>query len=185
MRIVYAAAVLAAASAMPAFAQDAASAPAFSGGHVELVGGYDRLNADGEGASGATIGIAGGYDFRNNGGAVFGIEAEASESTTDDCANFGGTICAEAGRDLYLGGRVGGVIAESVLLYAKAGYSNARVALETAGGSAGTNLDGIRGGVGLEWSTGTPLVVRAEYRYTNYESDFSRHQAVLGLGMRF
>lgn len=185
MRIVYAAAVLAAATAMPAFAQGAAPAPTFSGGHVELVGGYDRLNANGEGASGATFGIAGGYDFRNNGGTVFGIEAEASESTTDDCTNVGAAICAEAGRDLYLGGRVGMVVSESALLYAKAGYSNARLTLETAGASASTNLDGIRGGVGIEWATGTPLVVRAEYRYTNYESDFSRHQAVLGLGMRF
>lgn len=184
MRILYAAAVFAAASAAPAFAQDAAPATAFSGGHVELVAGYDRINADGEGASGATFGIAGGYDFRN-GNTVFGIEAEASESTTDDCANFGVAICAEAGRDLYLGGRVGVVVADNALLYAKAGYSNARLSLETAGGSAGTNLDGIRGGLGIEWATGTPLVVRAEYRYTNYQDDFSRHQAVMGVGLRF
>jgi outer membrane immunogenic protein len=184
MRILYAAAVFAAASATPAFAQDSAPAPTFSGGHVELVTGYDRINADNDGASGVTFGIAGGYDFRSN-GAVFGIEAEVSESTTDDCDPLAPTVCFEAGRDLYLGGRVGGVIADGVLLYAKAGYSNARAILEAGGVSDGVNLDGIRGGVGLEWATGTPLVVRAEYRYTNYEADFSRQQAVLGLGLRF
>jgi outer membrane immunogenic protein len=29
------------------------------------------------------------------------------------------------------------------------------------------------------------MFVRAEYRYSNYENDFSRHQGVIGLGVRF
>jgi len=183
MRMVYAAAVFAAVSAAPAFAQDA-PATNFSGFHVEAIAGLDIVQANGDGASGVLHGVSAGYDFRN-GNAVFGIEAEAAESTTDDCVNFGANVCAEAGRDLYVGGRVGTTLADNVLLYAKAGYSNARITLESGGASAGTTLDGIRGGAGLEWATGTPLVVRAEYRYTNYESDFSRHQGLLGLGLRF
>ncbi len=184
MRMLCAAAVLAAASASPAFAQDAAPVN-FQGGHVEAYAGLDIVTAAGDGASGVMYGIAGGYDFRSGNG-VFGIEAEAAESTTDECGSFAGVgICAEAGRDLYIGGRAGGVVAEQVLIYAKAGYTNARLSLEAAGTSAGTNLDGIRGGVGVEWQPDSPFAVRLEYRYSNYQDDFSRHQALLGVGMRF
>ena len=179
MRMVHAAAILAAASAAPAFAQE--QAPNFSGGHLEAIVGLDNVSAGGESQTGALFGIAGGYDFRR-GGAVFGIEAEAAEATTEECD---GGICFEAGRDLYVGGRVGGVVSENVLLYAKLGYTNARVILDDGVTSVGANADGIRGGVGAEILAGGRFSVRTEYRYSNYEGGFSRHQGVLGLGIRF
>ena len=82
MRTIFAAALLAAASATPAFAQDAAQAP-FAGGHIEAIGGYDSISAGGDSQSGLAYGIAGGYDFRS-GNAVFGFELEAAESTTGE-----------------------------------------------------------------------------------------------------
>ena len=180
MRIYVAAALAAAAVASPAFAQEQAGN--FQGGHVEALAGLDYLTADGEGAYGVLYGISGGFDFRRN-NVVFGIEAEAAESTTDEC-ELG--LCLDASRDLYVGGRVGGVVSDSALLYVKAGYTNARFVL--ADGTPledSTTLDGVRAGAGVEWATGTPLTVRIEYRYSNYENDTSRHQGVLGLGLRF
>jgi len=181
MRMVYAAAVLAAASTTPAFAQNAA-APSFSGVHVEAITGYDSVHGAGDSTGGILYGIAGGYDF-HSGGAVFGIEAEASESTTGECV---GTDCFDASRDLYIGGRVGGVVGNSVLFYAKAGYTNARFDVTTGGVTDSGNLDGVRGGVGAEWAIrNSPVAIRTEYRYSNYEGGISRHQGLLGLGMRF
>jgi outer membrane immunogenic protein len=171
MRMFYAAALLAAASATPAFAQDAR--PAFSGGHIEAIGGFDSVSGGGDSDSGIAYGIAGGYDFRS-GGAVFGIELEAAESSTEDAG-------VEAGRDLYAGGRVGGVVSENVLLYAKAGYTNARASV----GGTGVNFDGIRAGAGVEWLVGRSFSIRGEYRYSNYEDGLSRNQGLVGLGFRF
>jgi outer membrane immunogenic protein len=172
MRTIFAAAVLAAASATPAFAQDAA--PAFSGGHIEAIGGFDSISGGGDSQSGVAFGIAGGYDFRS-GNTVFGIELEAAESTTEDAG-------VEAGRDLYAGARIGAVVSPTVLIYAKAGYTNARASVS---GLGGVNFDGFRAGAGVEFMIGTNLSMRAEYRYSNYESDLSRNQGLLGLGFRF
>ena len=166
--------------AAPALAQEA-EGPRFSGGHIELIGGVDSASWAGESDTGVMYGIAGGYDFRS-GNTVFGIEAEAADATTDDCLMG----CVEAGRDLYLGGRVGVVVGRSVLLYAKAGYTNARRTFGGFGWSTSANLDGIRGGVGMEWAIpNSPVALRAEYRYSNYESSYSRNQGVLGIGLRF
>ena len=171
MRMIYAAALVAAVSATPAFAQDAPAA--FNGGHIEAIGGYDSISGGGDSESGVAFGIAGGYDFRS-GGAVFGIEAEATESTVEDAG-------VEAGRDLYIGGRVGGVVGGRGLLYVKAGYTNARASF----GGTGITFDGIRAGAGVEWLVGRNFSLRAEYRYSNYDSDLSRNQGIVGLGFRF
>jgi outer membrane immunogenic protein len=130
MRIIYAAAVFAAASAMPASAQNATPAP-FVGGHVEAITGYDSISVDGDSDDGIAYGIAGGYDFSLGGNLRAGFELEAAESTAEECASnvvvAGDELCAEARRDLYVGGRIGGVVSNNVLLYAKLGYTNARL----------------------------------------------------------
>jgi outer membrane immunogenic protein len=172
MRIIFAAALLAAASATPAFAQDEA-APNFSGGHIEVIGGVDAISGGGDSETGIAYGIGAGYDFRS-GNTVFGVELEAAESTTGDAG-------IEAGRDLYAGARIGAVVSPTVLIYAKAGYTNARA----SAGGFGVNFDGFRAGAGVEFMIGTNLSMRAEYRYSNYEADLSRNQGVIGLGFRF
>lgn len=166
----------AALAATPAAAQD--SQP-FNGGHVEAITGYDHIT---DGDDGILYGIGAGYDFRT-GNVVLGIEGEVLESTAGECA---GGICVDAGRDFYIGGRVGGVVNDNLLIYGKVGYSNARVEVTQNNVEADFNLDGIRAGAGLEWLIpGSPLSLRAEYRYTNYELGVERHQGTLGLALRF
>ena len=132
--------------------------------------------------SGLMYGIGAGYDFRL-GNVVLGIEGEVVDSTTGDC---NGGVCADAARDLYIGGRIGAVVGDNVLVYGKVGYSNARVEATAANVTTGTNLDGIRVGAGVEWQfDNSPISLRAEYRYTNYEAGVERHQGVLGLSYRF
>ena len=183
----------AAISATPASAQEAAP---FSGVRVEGIVGYDTTDVEDENSSGIVYGAGVGYDFQM-GGLVAGIEAEASDSTLDECVSdvdlVGDELCVQAGRDLYVGGRVGAAVSRNVLLYGKVGYTNARVALDYEDGTTGTvldfeegeNLDGVRVGAGLEFALGPNSFAKAEYRYSNYEQGFDRHQAVAGFGFRF
>jgi len=193
MRNYVLAALLAGTLATPAIAQDA---PVQGGGfRVEGVVGYDRPSIENEEGDGVLYGVGVGYDFQA-GNAVLGIEAEATDSTSDECqadfASPGDELCATIGRDLYVGGRVGAMMG-STLLYAKAGYTNARVGLEYEDGTAATltdfdlreNLDGVRVGGGAQFNVGTNSYIRTEYRYSNYENDFDRHQVVGAFGFRF
>jgi outer membrane immunogenic protein len=188
-----AAVLLAATAATPAFAQDAAD---LSGFRVEALGGYETTDVDDEGTDGIAYGVGLGYDIQA-GGAVFGIEAEAMDSTIDECVPGAviatDSLCAKFGRDLYVGGRVGAVIGSNSLVYAKAGYTNARIGIDYDDGIAGTagdftlndELDGVRFGGGVQFGLGTSAYAKAEYRYSNYQDGFEKHQGLVGLGFRF
>src|SRR5687767_7565149 len=145
MRNLAFAALLAGTMATPAFAQDTGN---FSGLKVEGIVGYERTDVEDEGSDGITYGAGIGYDIQR-GGTVFGIEAEATDSTVDECVNgvdlATDELCAQLGRDLYVGGRAGAAINPNVLIYAKAGYTNNRVALDYEDGTTATALDFERG----------------------------------------
>jgi len=180
--LIAALAVSTAALAAPAMAQDADKA--FSGAHVEAIGGWDRVQGEGAHDDGVLYGVGAGYDIRT-GNTVFGVEGEASDSTQKE--NVGG-LTEHASRDLYIGGRVGAVVGGNNLLYAKAGYTNARYSVSgTATGVdlAHGNLDGVRVGAGIEHQLSNNMFVKAEYRYSNYQSGVSRNQVVGGVGIRF
>lgn len=198
MRTLFTAPVLTAlaltAAATPALAQDT-GAPTFTGGHIEAITGVDRVRQNGSGDTGVSYGVAGGYDVQTASGTLFGIEGEYADATTDNCVRgvivATDRLCAKAKRDLYAGGRIG-FVAGSTLIYAKTGYTNFRVGASYEDGTAGTvndfsnsrNLDGVRVGGGLEKNLGN-FSVKAEYRYSNYEDGVSRHQGVIGAGIRF
>ena len=196
MRKYFLAALLAGAAtaaATPAFAQEASP---FSGIRVEGVVGYDTTDVEGDNSSGVAYGAGVGYDFQA-GRVVLGVEGEVSDSTLDECVTgvdvAGDELCVGAGRDLYAGGRIGYAVGRNVLLYGKAGYTNARVSLDYEDGTAGTaldfsqgeNLDGVRVGGGLEFAIGPNSYAKTEYRYSNYEQGFDRHQVLAGFGFRF
>ena len=193
MRKYLLAALLAGVVASPAAAQEASP---FSGLRVEGLVGYDRSDVEDEGTSGVLYGAQVGYDVQR-GGAVFGVETEITDSTVDECATgvevATDELCAQFGRDLYVGGRVGAAVSPSILLYGKAGYTNGRVAVDYEDGTTATapdfevgrNLDGLRVGGGLEYAIGPNSYAKTEYRYSNYEQGFDRHQVVAGFGFRF
>lgn len=193
MRKLFVVASLAAVSiAAPAFAQD--QGPSFTGFRIEGIAGWDRPQVPGEHADGLLYGVGAGYDFQA-GRLVLGAEGEASDSTAKKCLSSvsiaGDRLCTKAGRDLYVGGRIGALVAPTTLLYAKAGYTNARVNADYTGVagvasfSAHQNHDGYRLGAGVEQSLGGNAYVKAEYRYSNYDQNIDRHQVVAGFGFRF
>lgn len=193
----------------PAFAQDR---EAFTGFRVEAIAGYDSVQAGDDASNqsldGLAYGAGVGFDF-NLGGAVVGIEAEYSDSggeeefddTIDNIAYLGTLTL---GRDVYIGGRVGFTVTPRTLVYAKAGYTNARLEASYAGGGNAidfdSSVDGYRLGAGVEQQFGRNVFAKLEYRYSNYSSlnfddtlfgnddvsiDLDRHQAVVGVGLRF
>jgi outer membrane immunogenic protein len=171
MRILAATALVLAATAAPASAQDVA-AP-FTGPRVEALAGWDHVGADGEGESGFAYGGALGYDAQV-GSAVVGAEAEVIGSTVEDSG-------VSAGRDLYVGARVGFVAGGTTLIYGKGGYTNARVEF----GNVGENYDGYRFGAGVERNFGR-FYGKVEYRYSRYDDiELNRDQVVAGIGIRF
>ena len=211
-----AAATATAALAAPAFAQDAPTT--FTGPRAGVILGYDRLqpgsgpNSDissDRKASGLTYGGDVGYDAAI-GGLVIGAEGEVTGSTakvTNNPANAAalGYGRVKAGRDLYIGGRIGFRAAPSTLIYAKGGYTNQRLDLVASNGTNETgahyNLDGYRLGAGVEQAIGGKAYAKIEYRYSNYgdarleypngantnnfDVDTDRHQVVAGVGIRF
>ena len=192
MRKYLVAALFAATAASPSFAQ---TADANLGGfRLEGLLGYETTEIEDEGANGLTYGVGVGYDVQSGGG-VFGIEAEAMESELSECvSNFevtGDTLCARAGRDLYVGGRAGAAVGSNALVYAKAGYTNTRFNAEYTRGVVGDevrtreDLDGVRVGGGVQVGLGTSLYAKAEYRYSNYEQGFDKHQGLVGVGFKF
>ena len=206
-----------AAIASPALAQD----EGFSGPWVAGVVGYD-VNKHGssqdsaanpnrhKSAKGLVYGGAVGYDA-DLGNVVVGGEAELTDSSADskydnNFVDYGlGSV--DAGRDIYVGGRVGFKATPKTLIYAKGGYTNARFDVVGTDGTTETSrhldADGWRVGAGVEQKLGPRTFAKVEYRYSNYnkgEIDFEdpdvpdssrfdidtdRHQVVASVGVRF
>jgi outer membrane immunogenic protein len=207
----------------PAMAQEAGTpAEAFAGPRVEAIIGYDHnrsgstkdidTNADiKQSIDGLLYGAGIGYDAALGTNLTAGVEAEVTGSTAKWDNNNGvpntfnlGRV--KAGRDLYVGGRVGYAMSPATLVYLKGGYTNARYNLlgtdGTVSQSQRLDTDGWRVGAGVEQKFGDNMYGKIEYRYSKYgkgEYDYNgntpdssrfsldtdRHQVVVGVGMRF
>lgn len=198
----FAIALVALGFATPALAQNE---PSLSGPWIAAVGGWDHVvltdGSDSGTKSGVTYGGAIGYD-RDFGTVVLGVEGELSGSSVKEAANnllvAGDSAELKAGRDLYAGARLGFKVGPQIMIYGKAGYTNARATVSyTFGATTGTvsdNLDGYRLGAGVQYTQGH-MFGRLEYRYSDY-GDFrfdgvstgistGRHQVAVMAGYRF
>lgn len=195
-------AVAAALTSTQASAQDEKS---FSGFYVGAVVGYDHNSisdgVDSASKDGVAFAAVLGYDA-DLGAMVVGAEAEFGDSTAQveqsDVLAAGDKAVLAAGRDIYVGGRIGAKIATNYLLYGKVGYTNFRLDGTYTSGSTvlkeHVGVGGMRFGGGIQYSMGR-FAMRAEYRYSDYQnfeymgfqSDFDakRHQAVIALLGKF
>jgi len=199
MRKFIVAALLAGTVATPALAQDVVPSAVGTGPRVEALVGFDAPKGV---KNGVAYGVGVGFDFTAL-GATAGIEGEYMETSTDNSDENvfvnGDELESGLGRDLYVGGRVGANLnlLGSSFVYVKGGYTNQRVRTEYDDGGNGTadfdrgeNLDGVRVGAGLEFGIptlgfGSSAYLKTEYRYSNYEQGFEKHQAIAGIGFRF
>ena len=158
---------------------------------VDIAGvGSDDDNLDGFGGGGF-IGLGG-----TTGGFYGGIEAEVGYDNADWSANINGTdVEAETQLTFGIGGRLGAVLADRYLLYARAGYQRTNAELSVSGfGSEDEWFDGFRFGGGLEGFITDNFALRAEYTYTIYNDptdiagvdlDVNQHLARVGAAFYF
>ena len=178
--------------AAPAVAQEAEP---FTGPSVVAIAGADHVGSDSFNDTVLLFGGAVTYDLAA-GKLRYGVEGEVTGSTRKGCessvAVTGDRACFHTGRDLYVGGRLGAVVSDNVMLYGKAGYTNAR-----SGGSyddpattgspdfeGSENYGGYRVGAGAEFNAGN-FLIRTEYRYSDYGRGAHRHNGLAALGAKF
>ena len=201
-KLLIGAALLSTALVTPAFAQEAAP---FTGPHIEGLVGYDDVS---EAKGDLMYGVSAGYDFQL-GGVIAGIEGEFADSdvkgSANDLISTGDSYSLNTDRDLYVGARFGFAVTPSTMIYVKGGYTNAKFESRFDNGAGtiynnGVTADGYRLGAGIEQKFklfGPSGFIKAEYRYSNYQNldigqndfdrkiDVDRHQAVVGVGVRF
>jgi outer membrane immunogenic protein len=173
----------------------AIAAPAAAEGfRAEVHTGIDSVSADGDSETGIAYGIGLGYDFAISPKVELGLDLSADLASTEGCVT--GAIvandkaCVNAKRDLAAAVRLGYKVSDKGTIYALAGYTNARfrAAYTTPANvttKASGNADGFRLGAGYQHMLGEKVYGKVEYRYSNYEGDFSRHQGLIGLGVKF
>jgi len=151
-----------------------------------------------------------GYDHQL-GPVVIGAYAGVDNNSSSHCLEIVGDDlgCLESGRNLYVGGRAGVVIGNSLLVYGKGGYSRGRYSLAYDGDTdVNTNAiyviadsaGGTHYGGGLEMAFTPNFYGRVEYVRTRYhglatvsplDDDVAvgirarRNQATAGIGLRF
>ena len=176
------AALAAAAAVLPT----AANAQAY----VQVETGLDVVDVNPGSDEGVLYGVAAGYEFPLGSNVFAAVEAGIADSTTKDCARDGAErLCVKTGRDLSATLRLGTNLSENSKIYALGGYTNARIKATYDDGfdrySDGVNLDGFRLGAGYQHNFGQNLFGKIEYRYSNYEQGFERHQGVVAVGAKF
>ncbi|KPF78430.1 hypothetical protein IP88_03680 [alpha proteobacterium AAP81b] len=204
MKTMFATALIAAALAVPAAAQEADRS--FDGPYVGVQLG---LNRDQAGArldatnlldrrvskNSAALGVYGGYNIRVADRIVLAPEAGFSVNLNDSFqgrkAGLAYTLDPKFSFDL--GARAGVVAGDNTLIYVRGGYSNVRVGRQEtlASGSrlrSNQNFQGWHVGGGVEHALSRNLSARLEYRYGNLDEnrgDWRRHQVLAGLGFNF
>lgn len=191
----------AAAAVLVAGGASAASADPFNGPYVGVQGGWSQndvssptapqgvLNVD-RSRDAASGGVYTGYDLKVSPNVVVGAEAGIQFGADDSIRQ--GNVTVDPKRSIDLTARAGYLVNDDTLLYARGGYTNARVrtAIEDSAGihSASSNRDGWLVGGGVEHALSDNVSARAEYRYSDLSDGrgkFDRHQALFGISYRF
>lgn len=175
----------------------AAQAQEFTGPRAEITAGYDATHGD-DGIAGTRntldgirIGGAIGYDVAIAKGFTIGVEGGIGFSASGSIEDTLGTthMRLTGGRDIDVSLRLGAIVTPRTLLYVKGGYANSQYRLRSTTGSAVTRThdeeDGYRIGAGVEHMLNDHVYAKAEYRFTGYGDDLSRHQLLAGVGYRF
>lgn len=196
-----AAAVLAA-TAPPAFAQDAEP---FEGPFIGASAGWNRGETSGRTEGGrlldgevtrdsVSIGAFAGYDHKVLDRVVLGAEAGLSVALDDSSTgrSAGNRITLDERYSFDLTARAGYLVADNLLIYARGGYANSRLRTETeqADGPAvrSDNRDGWLVGGGAEYGISPNVRARLEYRYSDLGSDgrdSERHETLVGISYKF
>ena len=181
------------------------AAEPFSGPFVGVQAGYERTELGtvsgtlgnlpvGRLNDTVTGGIFAGFDHKLSPRVVLGAEAGINLTDSDDLGTTigGNRIGIDPERSMDLSARLGYLVDDRTLLYARGGYTNVRaettISTAAAVRSDSSNLDGWLVGGGIERSLSDSISTRLEYRYSDlsaHDGKFDRHQVLLGVAYRF
>jgi len=155
-----------------------AQAEVFNGLYIGAEAGYDKdaVHVDGthvqiNNKSDLAYGVIAGVDMKVTPHIVAGIEGDMSIANNDFNFSDGVTVFdSKAKRTLGISGRLGYLLANRILLYGRAGYTNGRFRFRDGLTTTKENFDGFRYGGGVELAVLPNIGVRAEYTHTNYNS---------------
>jgi len=169
--------IVAAAASAIAFAAPA-SAEVLSGPHAGVAMTVDNIQGSGsfEGAGFSGVGVTGfaGYDAPLAGNVFAGVEANVDGYTAD-----------AQGLDAKWGwgvsGRLGTKLNDSTGIYARVGYTRAKIGYDDGDMNLHQWLDGVRYGAGLETKVTDSVALRAEFTQINYEKNLINNQVQFGV----
>lgn len=144
-------------AATPALAND------FTGVRAEVTAGLDDVTG-GVDPTDVTYGAGVGLDAELYKNVIVGVEA-----TVDNVFDR---------RNIGAAARVGYVVADTALVYAKVGYANWKQ-------TTTRELEGLRVGGGIEANLVGPVYGKVEYRYTDFNRGVGQHGGLVGIGLRF
>jgi outer membrane immunogenic protein len=140
-----------------------AMANPFTGVRAEVTAGADDV-INGVDTTDVAYGLGAGFDAELYKNIVVGVEANVDN--VFDRRNVGASA------------RLGYVVADTVLVYGKVGYSNWKQ-------TTTAELEGLRLGGGLEAKLFGPVYGKVEYRYTDFNGNVGQHGGLVGIGLRF
>lgn len=151
-----------------------------TGLRATAIGGLERTDsASGSGASdGFYYGGQLGYDY-DLGGLIAGVEAELGGSSARD------TVAGVEARHGVFGNaavRLAVPVTDGARVFARGGYAYHRIDYATGTDFSGSGY--VLGGGG-EVDLGSRLLLRGEYRFSDYGSQVRGQHFVVGLGLRF
>jgi len=208
----YACALVAAATAMPVLAQDAPLS--FNGPFIGVQGGWQQdrqalnvngigfLSSDRQNKDGFAYGGQIGYDFRLSPQVVLGAEVALTGRTGSSLLNYNSEVELTQGRTIAATARLGYIVGNDGLVYARGGYANARYNVRTRFSDISENRGGYQIGAGYEQTLRQNVSARIEYAYSRFGSaslpglaagigandaqlKYSRNAVTAGLNFRF
>lgn len=150
-------------AAAAAFVATPAMANDFAGVRAEVTAGLDDVTG-GVDPTKVTYGAGVGLDAELYKNVVVGVEA-----TLDNVFDR---------RNVGAAARVGYVVADKALVFAKVGYANWKQ-------TTTAELEGLRVGGGVEANLYGPVYGKIEYRYTDFDGNVGQHGGLVGIGVRF
>jgi outer membrane immunogenic protein len=166
-----------------------AAAQDFDGARVEARIGYETPTVSEDNdvykiGSAASYGGEIGFDFKAN-KVVVGPYVNYEFSSVELCD--GGDCLGEKG-NLSAGARIGVIVGNRGLVYAKAGYANIEFEVTSGTASASESKSGVQGGLGFEFGLGK-FYGFVEGSYADYGKfygiNLQRRQVAGGVGIRF
>jgi opacity protein-like surface antigen len=110
--------------------------------------------------------------------AVIGVDAPLGDRWTVGAEVEAANVFDDEGRELGVGARLGYAASDTVLVFARAGYSH----LDDV---RNRSFDGASVGAGVQWNISERTHLTSQYRYTNYDQGADSNGVSVGIGYRF